>query len=265
MDIARRDGWALMSLLRTGHLLIESVASGIVRNAYWLWRLSKADIGPHVSISFPLRLEGKGVLRVGEGSKILENVYIGAGLGSMIEFGRLTTIRDSVTIKTSPNGRIVFEDRCEVGSHSSLWTSSEWRMGAGSIINTYCAIFAREADAHGRFIMGKNSHIGDFSTLDVCDDLIIGDHVALGGYNIVYTHDHTIESDGPAWMGKIKKGKVVIEDNAWIGAGAIILPGVTIGKGAVVAAGAVVNRDVMPGDVVGGVPAKPLRQLCRGA
>lgn len=54
---------------------------------------------------------------------------------------------------------------------------------------------------------------------------------------------------------------VVVEDHAWIGSGAIILPGVTIGRGAVVAAGAVVHRDVAPLTVVGGVPARFLRMV----
>jgi acetyltransferase-like isoleucine patch superfamily enzyme len=53
-------------------------------------------------------------------------------------------------------------------------------------------------------------------------------------------------------------GKIDIRDNVFIGYGAIVLPGVTIGPNAIVAAGAVVNRDVAPGDIVGGVPAKPI-------
>ena len=52
----------------------------------------------------------------------------------------------------------------------------------------------------------------------------------------------------------------MIEDGAWIGAGAIILAGVTVGKNAVVAAGSVVVKDVPPGAIVGGNPAKMLRQ-----
>jgi acetyltransferase-like isoleucine patch superfamily enzyme len=49
---------------------------------------------------------------------------------------------------------------------------------------------------------------------------------------------------------------VVIEDDVWVGAGAIILKGVCVGRGAIVAAGAVVNRDVPPYTVAGGVPAR---------
>ena len=54
---------------------------------------------------------------------------------------------------------------------------------------------------------------------------------------------------------------IVVGDHVWIGMNAIILPGVTIGRGAVIAAGAVVSKDVPPMTVVGGVPAKPLRQV----
>ncbi|HKT85066.1 MAG TPA: acyltransferase [Novosphingobium sp.] len=54
---------------------------------------------------------------------------------------------------------------------------------------------------------------------------------------------------------------IVVEDHAWIGSGAIILPGVTIGRGAVVGAGAVVHRDVDAGTVVGGVPARFIRAV----
>ena len=54
---------------------------------------------------------------------------------------------------------------------------------------------------------------------------------------------------------------IVVDDEAWIGAGVIVLQGVTIGKGAVVAAGAVVTNDVQPFTLVGGVPARILRTL----
>ena len=56
-----------------------------------------------------------------------------------------------------------------------------------------------------------------------------------------------------------EKKKVTISDDVWIGANAIILPGVTIGKGSVIAGGAVVTKDVEPYMIVGGNPAKVIR------
>jgi acetyltransferase-like isoleucine patch superfamily enzyme len=53
---------------------------------------------------------------------------------------------------------------------------------------------------------------------------------------------------------------VVIEDDVWIGIGAVILQGVRIGRGSIIGAGAVVNRDVESGTVVAGVPAREIRQ-----
>jgi acetyltransferase-like isoleucine patch superfamily enzyme len=54
---------------------------------------------------------------------------------------------------------------------------------------------------------------------------------------------------------------VTIEDDVWIGANAVILPGVTIGRHAVVAAGAVVTTDVLENTVVGGVPARIIKKI----
>jgi len=54
---------------------------------------------------------------------------------------------------------------------------------------------------------------------------------------------------------------IMVEDDAWVGAAAIVLPGVTIGRGAIVGAGAVVTRNVPPATIVAGVPAKEIRKI----
>jgi acetyltransferase-like isoleucine patch superfamily enzyme len=56
-------------------------------------------------------------------------------------------------------------------------------------------------------------------------------------------------------------GRIHIKKNVWIGAGATILPGVTVGENAVVAAGAVVSKDVPDNAIVGGIPAKTVRMI----
>lgn len=60
---------------------------------------------------------------------------------------------------------------------------------------------------------------------------------------------------------KTERGKIIIKKDAWIGAGAIILPNVTIGERAVVGAGAVVTKNVEPSTIVAGVPAKPIKKI----
>ncbi|MBU2537741.1 MAG: acyltransferase [Proteobacteria bacterium] len=72
--------------------------------------------------------------------------------------------------------------------------------------------------------------------------------------------DHAFEDANlPMTQQSIITSSVVVEDDVWIGHGATILKGVHVGKGAIIAAGAVVTRDVAPYSIVGGVPAKLIR------
>jgi acetyltransferase-like isoleucine patch superfamily enzyme len=90
----------------------------------------------------------------------------------------------------------------------------------------------------------------------------IGNRVMIASHSILTTETHDTSAES---MRKTKIfGKITIEDDVWIGAGATILPGIVIGKGAVVGAGAVVTKDVPPGVIVAGVPAKQLRNRLDG-
>ena len=84
----------------------------------------------------------------------------------------------------------------------------------------------------------------------------IGDNVAFGHRVELYTSDH--DPDDPAFTRR--NAPIVIESHAFVGSRAIILPGVTVGRGAVIAAGSVVTHDVPPFMIVGGVPAKIIRE-----
>ena len=85
-------------------------------------------------------------------------------------------------------------------------------------------------------------------SIEIEDNVMIGPEVAL----LTANHDFADH-----WV--LLCGKIHIKRNAWIGARAVILPGVTVGENAVVAAGAVVTKDVPAMAVVGGVPAKILK------
>lgn len=82
----------------------------------------------------------------------------------------------------------------------------------------------------------------------------IGNYVTLAPEVYLLAHDASTKR----YLNYSKIGKVVIEDYAFIGARAIIMPGVTVGKNAIVAAGSVVTKSVEPNTVVGGNPAKPI-------
>lgn len=88
--------------------------------------------------------------------------------------------------------------------------------------------------------------------------ITIGDDVFIGHNVVIATLDHALD---PAERATTVPAPVRIGDRVWIGANATVLPGVTVGDGAVVAAGAVVTRDVPPRTVVGGVPARTIREL----
>ena len=92
----------------------------------------------------------------------------------------------------------------------------------------------------------------DLGGITIEDDVLIGPKVNL------ITENHPID---PTKRKSLLCKPIVIKRNAWIGAGATILPGVTVGENAVVAAGSVVTKDVPSNTVVGGVPAKHVKNI----
>lgn len=92
------------------------------------------------------------------------------------------------------------------------------------------------------------------------DKVIIGNNCHIGARVCFETISHDLKYDPLEGRRNISK-PIVVEDQVWIGCGAIILQGVTIGEGSVVAAGAVVTKDVPPRTIYGGVPAKLIKVI----
>ncbi len=110
--------------------------------------------------------------------------------------------------------------------------------------------------------IGRNSLIGEFNVLRGQGGITIGDRVYLSPLVQVLAVNHVFDDPGrPFTEQGITAQGIVIEDDVWVGAGAIILDGVRIGRGAVVGAGAVVAEDVPPHTLVAGVPARVIRPI----
>lgn len=105
-----------------------------------------------------------------------------------------------------------------------------------------------------RTIVNVGAYLSGEGGLEIGEDVLIGPHAKL------LSAGHAIdEGDVIIARNRITRAKIVVEDGAWIGAGAIVLEGVTIGRGAVVAAGALVRQDVPAGMVAAGMPARLIR------
>lgn len=113
------------------------------------------------------------------------------------------------------------------------------------------------ARSNGRKVsIGRGTVINHSCLLYATGGLTIGEHVSISAGTWLVTGSHDI--DDPMFAVSYKP--IVIGDYAWIGMRATILAGVTIGEGAIVMAGAMVTRDVPPYAIVGGVPAKIIKQ-----
>jgi acetyltransferase-like isoleucine patch superfamily enzyme len=128
-----------------------------------------------------------------------------------------------------------------------------------SIIDDSVTVFTPLHINYGKHTkIGKNVFINfdciflDLGGITIEDDVLIGPKVSL------LSEGHPI---APEKRQLLIPHAVHIKKNAWIGAGATILPGVTIGENAIVAAGAVVSKDVPDNAIVGGVPAKIIKEI----
>ena len=112
-------------------------------------------------------------------------------------------------------------------------------------------------DCGKRMTIGKNVTINKGASIIAPGKLEIKDNVLIAPEVKIATVDHDFNDRSGLYHFK----KVTIEENAWIGMGATICPGVTIGKNAVVGAGAVVTKDVPDNTVVGGNPARVIKTI----
>ena len=125
------------------------------------------------------------------------------------------------------------------------------RIGAHSSIHRGCR-FYRPSGVQ----IGAHTVINRDVVLDGRQGLVIGDNVSISEGAAFFTLEH--DPNSPTFENR--GAPIRVGDRVFVGARAMVLPGVTIGEGAVVAAGAVVTRDVEPYRIVAGVPARPIGQ-----
>jgi acetyltransferase-like isoleucine patch superfamily enzyme len=115
---------------------------------------------------------------------------------------------------------------------------------------------------HAGIFVGADSLIGEMNVIRGQGGVHIGDRVYTSPLVQIIAVNHVFDDPTRPFIEQgITAEGIVIEDDVWIGSGAVITDGVRIGKGAVVAAGAVVTKDVQPHTVVGGVPARVIKDI----
>jgi acetyltransferase-like isoleucine patch superfamily enzyme len=172
---------------------------------------------------------------------------------------RSATLGRHVTLRCPRNVRI--GDGVIVDDFAQLIATSRKqeaiRIGAGSFLRSFAMLNAGPPD--GFIQLGEGCGVGQGAILYGNGGLTIGNKVLIGGQCFIVASSHrTDDPDLPIRDQGYTAEGILIESDVWIGAGAKILDGVTIGRGAVVGANAVVTRSVAPGARVGGVPARPL-------
>lgn len=113
--------------------------------------------------------------------------------------------------------------------------------------------------------VGDNSNIGNYAVIGCSGHITIGARVLMGPHVCLIAENHGIgDAEMPIKDQGVTRQPIVIEDDVWLGSGAIVVAGVTVGRGSVVAAGAVVTGDVEPWSIVAGVPARLVRSRAGG-
>ena len=132
----------------------------------------------------------------------------------------------------------------------------KFSLGDYSVVESFACI----NNAVGDVIIGNHTRVGLHNT--IIGPVKIGNNVNLAqGITVTALNHNFSDSNKRIDEQGVSTSPVIIEDDVWIGANAVVLPGVTIGNHCVVAAGAVVTKDVPPHSLVAGVPAKVIKQI----
>ena len=165
---------------------------------------------------------------------------------------------------SSPSHNVEYGPGVEIASNAVIQPSSRGsRLVIGASSEIYDQVVIRFVGGSGDIVMGKFCYINPGCVLYSGNGIRFGDYVLLApGVKVVPTN-HAFESREipirhQGFMPS--KGGVVVGDDVWVGANAVLLDGTEIGRGAIIAAGAVVSGAVPAYEIWGGVPAKKIRE-----
>jgi len=172
--------------------------------------------------------------------------------------GRVRRISSKMRARWLPfsNVGVIIARDITIGPHSDFRCTDggALRIGKSTDINADCSIIIQR----GRLEIGDHVFIGRGCTIVARESVEIGSHCLIAERVTIRDQDHRIHGDPaiPIRSAGMESAPIKIGNDVWIGAGAVVLKGTTIGDGAVVAANAVVNRNVAENEIVGGVPAR---------
>jgi acetyltransferase-like isoleucine patch superfamily enzyme len=131
-------------------------------------------------------------------------------------------------------------------------------LGNDSVFDSKPDLYTQSAAA--KLILGPGVYIN--GTRFGCSlEIRVGKNSILADARLMDTDFHSLSRDRHSAHAPIAQGAVVLEENVWLGAGSAVLKGVTIGQDSVIAFGSVVTKDVLPGRIYGGNPAKEISEL----
>jgi acetyltransferase-like isoleucine patch superfamily enzyme len=117
---------------------------------------------------------------------------------------------------------------------------------------------------HAGIFIGRDSLVGEYSVIRGQGGVSIGDRVYTSPFTQIIAVNHVFNDPNRPFVEQgITAEGIVIEDDVWLGSGVVVLDGVRIGRGSIIAAGAVVNKDVPPHVVAGGVPARVIKTIAK--
>lgn len=149
---------------------------------------------------------------------------------------------------------------CRIGQRVEIRSPARLVVGLGVMLDTgallHCGGFAW-SDGQGSITLGDRTYVGPYSVLFGAGGITTGRDVLISPHVVITSHQHSLGPGArPICELPTRFEAVTIEDDVWIGSGAVVLPGVTIGAGSVVGAGAVVATSIPSRCVALGVPAR---------